>query len=441
MLARSMQKSCRPAQDGRGSHVFLATLLLCVVVLVALVRRRNGLDRRRLSGTVARRSSLLAFPKLKPRPVHTVRMSSIRASVPSPFPIAYCVRATVAGKACVMQIDTGYAGPPVLSLSYAGLLERSSAAATVQAEYKRAVSASAASTSASQRRAFEGALRSGRCVKYTSGCTMRLMGIGSVVDQQADLMLCHSVSLEPIAEDGGDDDRESWVDVGAEDRPRAQVFVTHSLPRNPHIATCDFLFHMGGALLRPHEEKVLLGPGLLRHATSEGGGGDASPFLTCPMELAGGAPVVRLHLDDVQVRLTVDTGAPGPICVGTDVARRLRGRCISDEHHFRQSGVNNEAVCSDAIVASGSLLGRDLGDVLVLVNDLPVAMTDGYVGLAFLSAFEVLLDESTLAFRPIRGREPARRSEDVLGWVSGSCPGRRPWRCTSTARPVGAGSH
>jgi hypothetical protein len=343
--------------------------------------------------------------------------------------VAYCVHAKVAGHRCAMQLDTGYAGSPVLSVSYLTLLHSGRALDDVHAEFHRA-GRSRPPRNVDHRTAVR-ALVVRECRTFTSGCTMRLAGIGAVVEQQADLLLCSAIQAEAArgtgddaTRDERDDERDDatrdergrrWTAPRAMSGPRADVVVTQTLPHNPHILTSDYMFHVGGVVISPSDGAVHLGPDAVRAALKD------TSFKLSPMKLAGGAPVITARIGRTTVTLTLDTGAPGPICISSSAAARLRSRCRGTDYVLRQRGVNGENVCAAAILAPVEVVGMAFEQVVVLVNDLPVAMTDGYVGLAFLSAFDLLVSRDYVGLRPVPGRAPIDRPEQLAHAVVGSC--------------------
>ena len=116
----------------------------------------------------------------------------------------------------------------------------------------------------------------------------------------------------------------------------------------------------------------------------------ASGFTRAALSLSGGAPVVNVVIDSETYVCTVDTGAPGPICLGAKASKRLR-RCKPTSTSITQYGVNNEAICSNIVSADVSLLGSiHVKDAALFLNDTPVDHTDGYIGLGFLRAFDLL---------------------------------------------------
>ena len=101
-------------------------------------------------------------------------------------------------RSSMFLVDTGYAGPPVLSTSYLAIEENPllTAVGSVQTRYPKIIKALTKNVTASARdAAIESLLRQRQCLAFTSGCTMRLMSIGATEEQQADMLLCPSIML------------------------------------------------------------------------------------------------------------------------------------------------------------------------------------------------------------------------------------------------------
>lgn len=308
----------------------------------------------------------------------------------------------LAGRDALFQLDTGYAGPPVLSTTYLSLNEdaraRISAQPNVVARYKDTLSnIQAVPGEAERARAVDAFLRHSGCDAYTSGCTMRLMGIGSIVEQQADMLLCDALRFANV------DGRFVAPKSGGGREGRGDVLVTNPLPSSVHILTCDYLLHMAPCCLSMRDATLELNMSQARHFAV------ASSFRTAPLVVVGGAPVIDVRIGMEDFRCTVDTGAPGAICLGLDAAPRLTA-CVNRARSLRQRGVNGESICSSVVVASASIVGLEAPDAVVLVNDTRVDHTDGYVGMGFLRAFDILLTHTHIGFR-LSGL-PAKRVHD-----------------------------
>lgn len=314
----------------------------------------------------------------------------------------------VAGKSCLLMIDTGYAGPPVLSMSYLSLDDEDD---DVKVRYTRIMKRLRKGVSAEdQNRGVDEFIRRSGCMAYTSGCTMRLMGIGSTQEQQADMLMCDMLQLRTASGSYGSPKR-------ATSNAHADVFVTNPLPSSVHIITCDFLLHSSPSLLEISSNTLRLNMSVQEEVVCKAG------MTMLPMVLSGGSFVVDLILGGVSFKCTVDTGSPGPICLSSRAAARLT-RCNQNREGrvLRQSGVNGEDICSEIVSASLEFCHKTFQDVPIFANDMNTDQVDGYVGLAVLRAFDILITPAGIGFRPNRHEMltvDAFRSAAAVG----SCPG------------------
>lgn len=319
---------------------------------------------------------------------------------------AILVEAKLSGARTLFMIDTGYAGPPVLSASFVASGDVSSGG-DVQKKFRQAMSRMRLVTREDQYRAVDRFVHRMGCVTYTSGCTMRLMGIGSTVEQQADMLMCPMLQLRNT--------RGAFLGAKRHSGARADVFVTHTLPSSVHILTNDFLNHHAPCLLRMDAPSLELDvPELQLRAIR--------PFYHAqPLDLSGGAFVVTLTVGGVKLRCTVDTGAPAPLSLGKDVLDRISA-CTrpSPSRTLRQTGVNNEQICSELFLVRVEFCGEVFEDCVAFANSMPVEQVDGYVGMGFLRAFNMLITREGISFA--RSRLAPKTLEDYRSVTrSGSC--------------------
>ena len=117
--------------------------------------------------------------------------------------------------------------------------------------------------------------------------------------------------------------------------------------------------------------------------------------------LSGGAPVVDLVVGGVAFRCTLDTGSPTGVALGDTASRALRAAAGArpSARHVVQRGVNGERVCGELVSARVDFFGFHVDDAAVLCNDADTMGVDGYVGMAFLRGFDLLLTPSALRAR------------------------------------------
>ena len=304
------------------------------------------------------------------------------------------LRGKLNGKSCIWLLDTGFAGPPVLSMSYLAYLAKNDAKhADIAKEYHE-VARRIRSIKPSQRtKVMTDFMQTGQCDAYTSGCSMRLMGISSIVEQQADLLLC-----SPILFQSADDPSTYLSPRQTTGNAAGDVCVTNVLPHTPHILTTDWLFHCSPIVLRMEDEVMEVG---VDKAAS-------SAFHKQPLRLMGGAVLIDMVVGGTQTTVTMDTGAPGGISLGKHMIRKLK--CTSGELSISQIGVNNETICSTLVNANVSFCGSEYEDVCVFLNDSKVHQTDGYVGMGFLRAFDIYISKTNVGFS--RNGLPWRTTKD-----------------------------
>ena len=251
-------------------------------------------------------------------------------------------------------------------------------------------------------------IQSRKCLTFTSGCTMRLMGIGTVQEQQADMLLCGMLEMRTV-----------YGTLSAPKRVAADVmgdvFVTHSLPNSVHILTIDYLRHAGPALLDLEALELRLNLNV-----------DQELYFRARMhmfepDMHGGAFVVPVALGGVTLRFTVDTGAPGPFSIDARSFKRIM-QCTNTKQHTQQIGVNGEEVCSQVASVRANFAGMD-AVVPVLVNDLNSdPEVDGYVGLGILRGFNILLSDHGIGF--LRNSNAIHTVEHYTKYATmGACPG------------------
>lgn len=317
------------------------------------------------------------------------------------------LEAELAGESTLFMLDTGYAGPPVLSASYLAV-DRGDAPADVPTRYRAAVRELERGVDEDARHAaVDDFLQRSGCLAYTSGCTMRLMGIGATQEQQADMFMCGMLRLVTT--------------YGAFATPKrvssdahADVFVTNPLPTSVHILTCDFLLHSSPALVAPARRALQLNMSAAEEL------GERVRMTMHPIVMSGGAFVVDVRLAGEAFRCTVDTGAPGPVCLSVGAGRRLRACNRSRETRvMRQAGVNGEQVCSELVAATMEFCGQTFEDVPVFVNDSETEQVDGYVGMGVLRAFDMLISPSGIGFA--RNELPMRTLDE---YRVASAPGK-----------------
>ena len=293
------------------------------------------------------------------------------------------LNARVNGRSFLFMLDTGYAGPPVLSRSYLAISDPTHL--NVKSRYKTILKRLLSVKEEDEHAAVNEYMNRGGCFPFTSGCTMRLMGIGSTQEQQADMLMCPMLHLENVVY--GMHPPKTQTNV------RADVFVTNSLKHSVHIITCDLLLHHSPCMLDLGKQRLELDMSFTRYLSVK------PSFYTMSAVFSGGAYVVPIVIGSGDIiRCTVDTGSPGSICIGANAASRLQQCQATDRKSLQQNGVNGEVVCSELIEASVGFADRRY-KVPILINSMPTDQVDGYIGMGFLRAFDILMTTTEIGFR------------------------------------------
>lgn len=308
----------------------------------------------------------------KDRAVHPHQLATLTLSKDVAGNEALVVIADVPGlfSGAVFVVDTAFAGAITLSLSYLGEMPSKFPSASVTAKYQSASERAARATDASRSRALERLLSAKTCRSYTSGCTMRLMGIGEVRESHADMALCNGLSLWGRAQ---------------EEESDGEVMLTNPLPGHVHILTIDYLLHRAPCMLCPRDGIIV-------------GNASRTGFDLHPAYFVGGAFAVWMRVGGEWLRIVVDTGASATLSLSHSRVDSLR--CAAMGRHLHQTGVHGERVCSDVIRVSVQVGAWELGELEALINNVDVEGADGYAGMGMLRAFDIYLHPKHIGFRP-----------------------------------------
>lgn len=294
-------------------------------------------------------------------------------------------------------VDTGFAGPPVLSLPWiarGGWKERGRAR-RCEETYASTTDELARSPPSEQtcRRALDRFMADCNANAFTAGCTTTLMGIGASSVSNSDMIL--APPLELLSPSGAFLSARSCS--GA---PNADVLSTTRM-QTASLITCDWLRQNGPCLIAPRAGELRVGVdgNELLHLRSS--------HELFANELSGGAFVARVSVGGTSFRLTVDTGSALTISLGTDAAKSLLSCDARDPMHVQQQGVNGERVCSSVVWSRADVAGRSL-DTPVFLNDHGIEQVDGYIGLGILECFDVLVTRGEMRLRFVADDVDAR---------------------------------
>jgi predicted aspartyl protease len=304
------------------------------------------------------------------------------------------VKARIGEYCTAFCIDTGFAGPCLLSLP---CLARAPPLAPVDdvvewAERAQPVVALAAASTVEQASALHAFAVRNRCSDFTSGCTMRLASIGATKESTSEMLLSPPLELATPNVRGEAEPLSSlWTSARAcSGQPVAEVLASTPMP-TLHILTCDWLVQNSPALLAPH-----IGT-LTTNLSSDAFAIERASMHTIATELSGGAFVATIKVEGVSFRVTVDSGAACYLSLGKQAASKLR-TCRPTGRTMRQVGANGERICAHAVTAHIELCGST-EDVPVLINDMALDSEDGYVGWCFLRHFDLCVTPNAVYAR------------------------------------------
>lgn len=324
---------------------------------------------------------VLCTLQIKRRCGNTFRMHRIQTDALNETLVVECL---LSKKPYFFVIDTGYAGPLVLNTSYLATkrmpVHRLPRLKHVKDAYISDLKSIESVTEDERNVSASAILKSNSCLAYTSGCTMRLMGIGETTEKQADMLMCEMLSLKTTRGKYAQPKRVSTLNA------HADVYVTNHFSSCVHIMTCDFLMHSSPALLSIEKQQLSL------HLSEAAVLPIRLQMKMYPARFSGGAFTIDIKISGESFRCTLDTGSPAPVSLGREAARRLTS-CKREERKLSQQGVHGEGICSEVITATMTICDREYENVPVFVNDHSVDQTDGYVGLSVLRAFDILILE------------------------------------------------
>lgn len=287
------------------------------------------------------------------------------------------VKGKVGGREMLFMIDTAYAGAPVLSTSYLALLlsQRRWPAVSIEKRYRDIVSGLRHEVTPNDRHnGLSRFLATRTCRTFTSGCTMRLMGIGATSESQSDMLLCERVTF-----------------AGPQSF-NADVFVTHPLPSSVHILTMDFLMHRAPCVIMPGRAAMqwrVQNDPLLK-----------SSFEFHTPHFVGGAICVTVHVGGSPLNVVIDTGAAAALSIaGSSISQIKHCERPSEAMKARQRGVNGEEVCSDVITTTVSIGSLHLGEIETFANSRDVEGADGYAGMGLLRMVDLWISPNEIGFR------------------------------------------
>jgi len=311
------------------------------------------------------------------------------------------------GSYALFQVDTAFGGPPMLSKTYLSQVPPVYAAGNVQKRYSQAANAKGGSEDGAGEEAVERFLaRCKNCRTFASGCSMQLMSIDAIQTHHSDLILAPALQLQgklPSSSSSFESD----------------VLLTHSLPGSVHILTLDYMMHRSPVLIQPGK--------ITFHASLSW----YDSFRMVEVRHVAGVFAIPIEVDGVGMEVMLDTGSSTGLTLNRSAFRRLpRGTNPSSSSssavhkHIVQRGVNGERTCNNLslhrIVLAGYEVDADPLPVMVKATDGSVSgEVDGYMGLPFLRAFDLWMEQDKIGVRP-SGKRAKGPPASVLR--EGKCP-------------------
>lgn len=112
---------------------------------------------------------------------------------------ALVIQGSVSNVPMLFMVDTAYAGAPVLSTSYLAVTSAVSIMPDKQMSvtdtYQEVLTLLQTVDPVQRKVGLVEFINRAKCRSYTSGCTMRLMGIGTTHETRSDLLLCQALKI------------------------------------------------------------------------------------------------------------------------------------------------------------------------------------------------------------------------------------------------------
>lgn len=289
----------------------------------------------------------------------------------------------IGGHECLFMVDTGYAGSPILSLpmltcesklSSQGTIEQRTAAAIASVNTYRI-------SETEQEQTLVKFMEEQGAVEYTSGCTMRLMGIGSTAENTSEMLLCPPLEFKTKT-------GEYTSCKACAMLPHADVLGTNRM-KNLHILTIDFLKHVSPCLFDFKAKELTVSIGTADYMKI------VHNYTSISSELSGGSFVAKITIGGRDFKCTVDSGASAFVSLSSSAASKIK-KCKHASTKIRQIGVNGEDVCSDIVQCNVTFCHQSFEDVPIFLNNFDLDDVDGYIGLSLLRSFDLLITKDEL---------------------------------------------
>lgn len=265
----------------------------------------------------------------------------------------------------LMQVDTGFAGAPVVS----GPCLLATGSGSVSERFDAAARAKASARSA---QALGDFAREQQCTSYTAGCRTTAATAAGTQARRSELWQCDPLELQT---------RGGFQRLR---RIPGEVVMGSTEP-SPHMLTIDYLRDVAPCVFWMRQG-VLEVPRGVRAAWVW------AQFSTQPLELRAGAPLVRARVDGQKYKLVLDTGASVAVMLFGAAAPAPGTAAVHHDTH-------GKAVPSKEVERTVTIDGLKR-EWRVPVLHAPAAHIEGLIGLAILRDLDVYLGTDAVGFRP-----------------------------------------
>ena len=311
----------------------------------------------------------------------------------------------------IWQLDTGYAGAPVISSRYLAAEVRnrkrySKYRPTDRYDKNMELMGTIGKNDEDfVRVCVDEFISTQGCTEYTAGCSVNTISIAARSMKHSQLIMCRCMELQTV---GG---RRFCVKRATTKKSGlADVFMISDI-KGPHIMTMDYMTQIGPVVLWMRERRMEVCKGLRKTWLR-------SKFDMKRLHLNGGSPIVSVRVGGIRLRCVLDTGAT--VCMS--INRNANRPYMSHKRTLKkitQLGINNEYVCSDVITTTVVMCNKKFVDVPIVVTDVTDDV-DGYIGMGLLRCFDIMFTSSSMGMR-YNGVSPVSKTTYLKSAQSGEC--------------------
>lgn len=276
------------------------------------------------------------------------------------------VAARIGGRDVLMQLDTGFSGPPTLHAAFLGC---DSGSGSVLDRYGHCL----ARPNGGEHALTEFAQQA-QCTAYAGGCSTTVhTATRAAVEDHARLWQCGCIQLQST---------DGYVCVR---RKAADVILAKADVVAPHILTVDYMLDVAPSVLWMREEKWELCRGV-RAAWLR------SVFRLERLELHSGVPVIKVLIGGRVRRLILDTGAGFAVLLSDADGVTLSGRRVGLQ------SIHKHATEAEVGTAQVHVASTTFDNVPVLVGA-AISGVDGLIGLGLLRCLDIYIGRKHIGMR------------------------------------------